>query len=365
MYTNEDATLEDVVFDGNQAGTPELGGEGAGLYVSGAAHLQRVSFTGNVGYRQGGGLYGELNGGGTFEDVVFENNASLWSSTATATSGHQGYGGGAYIMASYPANDPIRVTRGRFSRNSAAGGGGITVLAAVEFRDCLFESNWNQSPFPSGGGGIWARGGAPATLSNVRFVGNQADVGAGMVSFAPSVTMDRVSFFDNLASLRASSFEGPAITATNLVVADTAGSGQTFHIRRQVAGEGSIPDSSLTNVTFATGSVLTNESFATIRVMNSILLGVIEGSPVQISYSCTNSALRPGDDQGHNLSHCGATPHQSPFSFQSATDYSLVAGAAALDAGLDSAPGLSGISGDFSGRPRFAGTVDLGAYERQ
>ena len=180
------------------------------------------------------------------------------------------------------------------------------------------------------------------------------------------MTLERAAFFDNVASLRGSSFEGPALTASNVLVADLVGSDETsIYIRDSVPGE-SFVDTALTNVTFARGTVLRNDArVSTTRVVNSVLLGGLAGNAMNIRYSCADGGVRVGDDQGHNLSRCGSAPFLSPFVAPAAGDYRLLVGAAAVGSGLDSAPGLLGIVADLAGKPRFVGTVDMGAYELQ
>jgi hypothetical protein len=87
--------------------------------------------------------------------------------------------------------------------------------------------------------------------------------------------------------------------------------------------------------------------------------------PVDMSYtSCQEYEVRPTDDSGNNLDHCGQSVGDFVFVDTTRNDYRLLANAAAVNAGNDEAPGVVGVTTDLVGQPRFVGRVDMGAYER-
>ncbi len=146
----------------------------------------------------------------------------------------------------------------------------------------------------------------------------------------------------------------------------------------------------LTNLTISgnkagDGGAIYNESSSSPTVRNSILYGNTKtngttvnnvvnhpsnGTPPQFSYSLVQGSggsgnwnMSVGNDLGNNL-------EGNPMLTDAPNgDYTLSAGSSAINAGSDSfyatgqTPNLNCINTDLAGKPRFNGTIDVGAYE--
>jgi predicted outer membrane repeat protein len=185
-------------------------------------------------------------------------------------------------------------------------------------------------------------------------------------------------FLSNRAGSGGGAFYGPNFSATNTLFADNfANQGGAIYLRRRVPNEDAYPPSSFTNATFARngasdGAAIFSRALDSEPIVNSVLWDIGSGASelasdgsgasFDVGNSCVFSGVPSGYDRGHNLATCGDSGGGGPF--VGTTDFHLVPGAAAVNAGNDAAPGLTGVSTDLDGRPRFVGTVDMGAYEQ-
>ncbi|GAB3990636.1 fibronectin type III domain-containing protein [Spirosoma daeguense] len=178
------------------------------------------------------------------------------------------------------------------------------------------------------------------TLRNCIFLNNSAGYGGGIYNYKSNSTLTNCSFQNN---------------------SGTTGGG--------ICNESS--NVTLTNCSFQNNSATTGSGVmntnGTTSVINSVLFG--NGGPttlkrdvgsITLRYSLVEPSLTDFTDEGNNL-----TTFDSPFVSNSSTQ--LKETSLAINTGLNSASGLSGIATDLAGNPRFfnSGIVDMGAYEYQ
>ena len=153
--------VSQCTFTGNAAGSAGHGsGDGAGVYiVTGPAHVQNCHFYGNKGLGHGGGLYVNQEDA-EVKNCVFEENTA-------------GAGGGVGAFACSP-----QIVGCKFLRNNATlfGGGVFFLGGAGTLTECLLDGNVAEDQ----GGGLEVVGSGTATVSNCRFVRNQAAYGGGI-----------------------------------------------------------------------------------------------------------------------------------------------------------------------------------------
>ncbi|GAB3985272.1 hypothetical protein GCM10028807_00150 [Spirosoma daeguense] len=210
------------------------------------------------------------------------------------------------------------------------GAGMYNKNSSPTIRNCLFQNN-----VASAWGGAmtnWADGGGNAAspvLINCSFLNNSAQIGGaiyiyGINSGSSSPQLTNCSFQGNTATTGASAI-----------------------------------------------GVTTNQGIASPQATNCIILGSISMSfsGAQPTFATTNCLIQPGAVSGGAAGNFSQTNNisssVSPFVSTNTTqinDCSQV-----INAGLNTAPGLSGITTDMGGNPRVfpvsGGTVDIGAYE--
>jgi predicted outer membrane repeat protein len=431
MYCLGSPTVSRCVFTSNHAV-----GNGGGLYSSGGnPAVTGCTFSFNTSVHFGGGVYA---GGGTLTATgcTFTGNAAT---TKTALGGEDAVGGALYI-----ANAGGTVTGCSFTSNLADdfggaiwAGSGIAGLA-VNVSNCTFTSNEARI-----GGAVSLLGQVAATISDCTFTMNAAVadggamrnsiVGAGTLaltacvfdlntagqsgggltnSFNPadSTTVSACTFSGNIApnggaifnassspALRDCAFSGnqavlgggmnnnvtshPSVTNC-LFTANTAGltpasAGDFGHGGGMSNAPGST--ATITNCTFTGNSAIVGGggvyNYNTgPSVTNSILWG---NAPDQVVQNAGDPALTHCDVQG---GFPGAGNIDADPLFADG-DGRLSAGSPAIDAGLNAAPGLAGITSDLDGNSRFVDdpatpdcpqapgacgappVVDMGAYE--
>jgi hypothetical protein len=234
MYcSGSDVALTDCVFEGNEVGDVQFSnnfqwyvGRGGGLCCTGGSTVsaERVTFTGNISWASGGGLFagdssthvtlshcsltnneavgphGPLDdfqcGGGIYsdeaevvlEDVSFESNVSDGVGAAVSS-----YGGHAHFTI-----EDCSFTEGE----SRLSGGALYVYVGSEdlvVRDCLFGSNIAGHT----GGAAWIRtGGSLSAFSDCVFVNNEAgdSGGAVLIQYRP-MNLTNCTFYGNRSAL--------------------------------------------------------------------------------------------------------------------------------------------------------------------
>ncbi|GAB3702510.1 hypothetical protein GCM10027592_32000 [Spirosoma flavus] len=178
------------------------------------------------------------------------------------------------------------------------------------------------------------------TLRNCIFQNNSASYGGGIYNYKSNSTLTNCSFQNNSGTYGGGIYnESSNVTLTNC---------------------------SFQNNSATTGSGVMNAN-GTTSVINCVLFGnggpttlKRDGGTITLRYSLVDPSLTDFTDEGNNF-----TTFDSPFISNSSTQ--LKETSLAINTGLNSASGLSGITTDLAGNPRFfnSGTVDMGAYEYQ
>ena len=183
------------------------------------------------------------------------------------------------------------------------------------------------------GGGLFAYA-AELRLENLRVEGNTAEEwGGGLYINGSNATLVNVTFSGN-----------------------AAGNGGGFCVNNSEAA--------LTNCTFSGNSATAGGAIyvynASPSLINCILWG--DDGPEILNAGTSAPAVTYSDIQG---SYEGEENIDADPLFVDAAggDLRLQLASPAIDAGDSSAPGLVGIHTDLGGNPRFAGVVDMGAYE--
>ena len=181
---------------------PPFRGRGAGLSAVGSdLALRAVSFSRNAIFAQnpvGGGLHA---GEGTtiyIEGGAFEDNS--------ANTDKGGIGGGLAVETGATAE----VNGTSFVRNevasSFAGGGGASCAGTCTMRNVSFIRN-RVGLTATSGGGLDALGDGGITLQNARFIGNEANRGAGLAVSSGNLSLHNAVFIGNVTR----STSGPPI----------------------------------------------------------------------------------------------------------------------------------------------------------
>jgi parallel beta-helix repeat protein/predicted outer membrane repeat protein len=338
MYNDDGSpTLTNVTFSGNSA---SYGGGGMSNDSSSSPTLTNVTFSGNSA-PGGGGVY-TVGGSPTLTNVTFSGNSASF------------YGGGMYNSYSSPT-----LTDVTFSGNSATYGGGMSNLNSSPTLTGVTFSDNTASPF---GGGMYNNISSSPSLTNVTFSGNSASHGGGMYNYdSSSPVLTNVTFSGNSASDRGGgmyNYDSSSPVLTNV----------TFSGNSANVGGG--------------GGMLNDNSSPTLT--NCILWGNTAYSGSQIYNSSSTPTVTYSDVQGGyaGTGNISADPlfvdADGPDDIAGTLDDNLRlhATSPAVDAGDNTAPGLSGITTDLDGTPRFvdvdavvdtgkgtAPIVDMGAYE--
>ncbi|KAG5181611.1 hypothetical protein JKP88DRAFT_263559 [Tribonema minus] len=163
ISTQYDATLTDVIFEGNNASV----GSGAGLYLrQGTVVLERCAFTGNNATVKGGAIYSEPS---VFLTVT--NSSFL---------GNRAFSGGAVELAGEASSSAV-FTSVSFAGNIASGSGGALMLGpnmSGGLMNCTFADN--KATY---GGALFVQAALKdvplLALQSCSFTGNMADSAGG------------------------------------------------------------------------------------------------------------------------------------------------------------------------------------------
>ena len=394
--------------------------QGGGVYNSGsAATISEVTFQTNQANANGGGFY-NFQGAPLVENSVFQQNQ--------ANSG----GGGWYNLAGSPV---IRATT--FTANEAVNGGGFyNFQGTPRVQNCVFQSNhatglgggWmnadhnpviKATTFTANqavnGAGVYVQGGVPQ-LDSLTFSGNTAvpttvssedGFGGGLFNNGQDITVTNTRFLQNNARRGGGIYNHNASAQyINLVVAgntaETTGAGMENNggapliVNSRFTGNGALMGAGMYNnsgdpvLVHATiygnrayyGAAAHNIS-GTFSVRNAVLRGnesIQTGNPAEGAFSWyftvvdstyygpNNGFTQPvpvNDDADLFLN-----PRPASEAPTVAGSYRVAVNSWLIDKGAYSVfvegqtPDLSHITTDLAGSPRIAGpSPDLGAYE--
>jgi len=333
---------------------------------SSSPHITAVYFGRNSADSDDEGGGGMNNIGGSdaiLNDVVFEENTTTYS------------GGGIYNDNSAPG-----LTNVLFLNNTADGSGGgmdndgssHAILNGVTFRD-------NRAGEDGGGLYSWK---SNATLNDVTFTGNHADNnGGGMYSYNTcNPVLTNVTFSGNTADNDYGGFglerDSHGILTNVLLSRNSAvrnGGGMGCH--------GTNTDVVLTNVTIVNNTAPIGgggyDAGTTTKIRNTIIAGNYPDD-VDANVALIGLARNVLVGDGSTLTYIedgsvnptGTSASWPVFIDTSASDYRLITGSPAIDAGDSSfyassaTPDLSAITTDLRGAGRIMGQqTDIGAYE--
>ncbi len=177
LLDHSSPTVRNCRFTGNTA----MHGGGAAILANSGPTLTHCTFSGNAAGENGGGVFIWDRGNPRLAGCSFRNNSA-------------GYGGGGMTILSA---DPT-LTGCSFAGNTAAFGGGMDCRNAGRptLTTCSFTAN---TATDHQGGGVSTKGGA-ATLTGCVFDGNAAHMGGGMYNWnGSSPTLTDCSFANNQA----------------------------------------------------------------------------------------------------------------------------------------------------------------------
>jgi len=382
------AVIRDNLIQDNVASPVAPYGEGGGMYLSGLLPSSVVE--GNrledntAGYNnngRGGGIYvdgGEL----TIAHNTFTGNFATWA-------GDWGFGGGLYALSSTVV---IRgnVITGNFGggfpgppSHAVGYGGGVAVsdTIATVVDNYVGGNVGTRGDAAGAGGGIYAYGGAVEIRGNT-VVGNQASLGTNgsggglyLQNTLPAVEGNLIlrnavagPLFARGGGVRIASC--PAFTLTNNVVAQNEasrrGSGIAIYSSDGLLAHNTIAQN------FQGVGVGVEVWGGTVVISNTILVshtvgitvtdGTVSGTAILEGTLWGSGPWANGTDWGGDGTIVTGTINlwADPLFANPALDnYHLLAGSAAIDAGVD-----AGVGTDMDGEPRPRGTApDLGADE--
>jgi hypothetical protein len=319
---NSSPTLGNVTFTGNN-GSYCGGVSSYASYGTCSPVLTNVTIAGNTASNTGGGMANNVNISGTCLPVL--TNVIITGNTANT-------GGGMYSDTNSGTCSPV-LTNVTIAGNTASsqGGGMYNIVQGSSAVCSPVLTNVTIAGNTAGnGGGMYNSDSSSPVLTNVTIAGNTANTGGGMYNFGSPVL-------------------------TNVTIAgNTAGGG----------GGGGM---------YNTGST------AKPRIRNSIIWGNAGTNPGIYNYNSASTTVTYSIVQG---GHAGTgnkpdgtdplfiDPEPAANAPTTAGNYRLQPGSPAINAGSNSyyssgTPDLQSITTDLDGNPRFVGTVDMGAYEKQ
>jgi hypothetical protein len=392
-------TLADVTFSDNVA---LLIGGGLWNGLKGSATLENVVFSGNEAGSAGGMSHG--NGTATLVDVLFANNHaqengggmsnfgdSILSGVEFANNESGDCGGGYYAFDS--SSTFVEVT---FSENSALTGGGLCNdgTGSPELTHVSFFGNTAVG----NGGGMLNGGGAPV-LTDVAFIDNAAGTnGGGMDNQSSSPVLANVTFIRNLADQHGGGMNNVNSSAvlTNGVFVDNWAGETGGAVRNAVASSLAITNAAFSgNVALVDGGAIRNLNSSPVLSNAIVWNNEANGSTTSASASIFNDGTAApalsysliansggsgswdpdiGVDGGNNIDADPmfvVTPDPGAVPSIDA-DLRLTEGSPAIDAGDPGTDPLifpadgDGEPIDRDGNPRYFNTViDMGPFEWQ
>ena len=177
------ATLDGFTITAGNAGAAYPNDRGGGIYdpSGNSPTLTNVTFSGNIAFNYGGGMY-NVSSSPTLTNVIFSNNST------------PAFGGGMYNDGSNPT-----LTNVTFSNNTASERGGGMLNASSSnptLTNVAFSANSAGS-----GGGMYNGSSSSPTLTNVTFSSNPAvSNGGGMYNEFSSPTLTNITFSANSAT---------------------------------------------------------------------------------------------------------------------------------------------------------------------
>ncbi|MBC3792159.1 putative Ig domain-containing protein [Spirosoma utsteinense] len=343
----------------------------------------------------GGAIY---NGGSsasgvsspTLTNCVFRNNTAISPVTTDPSKGGAIYNRGGSSTAIQPT-----LTNCLFQSNSADAGGAVYNdgfrgrTSSPELTNCSFEDNRAVSGGAICNNGRSDGGNSSPKLTNCSFKTNRAADQGGAIfndgdfngnssplirncSFQTNSAVDGGAIYNLTGGIRGDNRSSPKLTNC-LFQSNTASSGGAVYNFTRYEGEIELV---LTNCTFqannaGAGGVLFGFGYGNGYLSNTTLINCVlfgnGGASTFTNNSTTISAtysLFDASVNGYSDSPSNRKVTVSPFA--STSDPALFACSPAVNAGLNSATGLVGITTDLANNPRIFGErVDMGAYEYQ
>ncbi len=333
-------TLTNCTFTSNPAY------DGGGMWnESSSPTLTNCTFTSNVVPDIGGGMYNNYHSSPTLTNCTFTSNSAAYN----------GAGGGMY---NFDSSSPT-LTNCTFTSNFAlsAGGGMFNENSSPNLTNCTFTSNSVSVAGPGNGGGMCNFSSSP-TLTNCTFTSDTAVNGGGMLNYdASSPTLNNCTFTSNFAFSSGggmwNEFSSPTLNNCTFSSNSVPGSGGGMVNGGTVSGGGSSPI--LTNCTFTSNSAgdgggMANYISSSPTLNNCIIWGNeastngdefwINYATITLNYSCYANAS--GDiyisggtfaDTNHNIT---SDPQFVGSSINPAHPYSILGTSPCADAGNDS-----------------------------
>ena len=345
---NTMAVLDGFVITGGNANGSSSNSNAGGMYNNGpcSPSIRNCFFQGNTASSFGGAIYNDSN------PVL--TNCSFQSNTASS-------GGAIYNRGVSSDSSPV-LTNCFFKDNTASANGGAMFNDGFSgdsnpmLTNCFFQGNTASA----NGGAIYSDGtfggNSRPILTNCSFQGNTASDGGAIynrgVSGNSSPVLTNCSFQDNTASANGGAMFNSGISGnSNPMLTNCSFQGNTASsLGGAIYSDGTFSGNSrpmLTNcVLFGNGGSNT--------IFNA-------NAFVSATYSLFDNTVTRYNSGGTGNLTTTVTP------FVSMTSTQLNGCAPAINAGLNSASGLTGITTDLAGNPRFynTGLVDMGAYEYQ
>ncbi|WP_298607207.1 choice-of-anchor Q domain-containing protein [uncultured Spirosoma sp.] len=294
----------------------------------------------------GGGIYSTSSTPQVTNCTIFDNSASI-------------YGGG-----SFTEFGGIVITNSAFLNNSAGQYGGAVCNGPGSNNSPIINCHFLNNAAYWEGGAIYIGDSPPIT--NCFFKSNSATYGGAIKIDYSNSKVTNCAFQTNSATYGGAIYhDGNSmfINCSFQTNSSTYG-GATHH-----NGSPSFTNCSFQGNTAPNGALMSTTSSRGRTAMNNCVvfnnggasaINTPNSAGLTASYSLFDNTITSYTDGGNNL-----TTTTSPFA--STASVALNACSPAINAGLNSATGLSGITTDLDGNPRFfnSGRVDMGAVEYQ
>ncbi len=339
--------------------------------------------------------YHVIYNSGELSDKTILDGFVITSGTGNGTNGNTAYGGGLYLSAVYPVTSTPTIRNCLFTGNYATYGGAVYNLATAAvlngtggtaspvFSNCSFINNTSKYE----GGAIYTAAYERSaktnpTFTQCTFLYNSSDAGGAIANVSLSSnsianpTLISCIFHYNTSFRGAAVYNNsgykatgkPVLTNCSFFNNTTNGSRTAAFYNESYQGDSS---PSFTNCTFYSneGAVYNYHNYATkleAVLTNCVLFqnagsktfSNVYGGSVKLNYSLIDS-IATGYTATNSL-----TTTVSPFLNSVSTLLSPCS--PAINSGLNTATGLTGIATDLAGNPRIIQQqVDMGAYETE